>query len=284
MLQEIAPKRFKNTYENRIPSPCSEIVCVCEQQFLIVHENGSERYPYYHEIEKSIGEQKLTYLFAIEDEVRTDYFLLTPEEKSRIETLPESSWEDNRYMMRRMQPRYEAFVGMTAQHLQQWYAQNRFCGCCGQPMEHDGKERMMRCKACNNRVYPKLAPAVVVAVRNKDKLLVTKYVGGLNRFYALVAGFVEVGETLEEAAAREVMEETGLKIRDIKYFGSQPWGFVGNLMIGYTAWLDGEDDTIHRDEQELAVATWLRADEIPKTEDYNSLTRHMIRQFCEGKL
>ena len=141
----------------------------------------------------------------------------------------------------------------------------------------------MCCPSCGNMVFPKIAPAVLAAVRHNGQLLLTKYAHGDGN-YALVAGFVEIGETAEQCVAREVMEETGLRVKNITYYDSQPWGFAGNLMLAYTAELDGEDDTIRVDRSELALAEWVAPEEIPEISDYNSLTREMIRRFRLGKL
>jgi NAD+ diphosphatase len=229
-------------------------------------------------------EGALQYLFALRCGVeRTDYFLYICREKPQFSFDTPHSWETIRYMMHEMNSRSEAFVGMTAHHLHTWYRANQFCGCCGAPMVHDEKERMMRCPGCGNMVYPRIAPAVLAAVFHGDRLLVTKYAQG-DRNYALVAGFVEIGETAEQCVKREVFEETGLRVKNIRYYDSQPWGFAGNLMLAYTAELDGEDETIRRDASELAVAEFVAPEELTDISDFNSLTREMIRRFKERRL
>lgn len=291
MIQEITPKRFWNVYEQRTPQKDSRIICVWNGNYCIVHEDGADRFPSYEELLQAcdaMGDfkelQTLQYLFAlIDEEQRTDYFLCTCEEKREFLKLAAHSWEPTYYLNHKMKSRQEAFAGMTAHHLYTWYRNNRFCGSCGEPMLHDKKERMMRCPACGNMVFPRIAPAVLVAVRHNGKLLLTKYAHGDGN-YALVAGFVEIGETAEECVAREVMEETGLRVKNIRYYDSQPWGFAGNLMLAYTAQLDGEDVTIHRDASELAVAEWVAPEDIPEVMDHNSLTREMIRRFRAGRL
>jgi NAD+ diphosphatase len=132
-------------------------------------------------------------------------------------------------------------------------------------------------------VFPKIAPAVLAAVFHDGKLLLTKYAHGDGN-YALVAGFVEIGETAEQCVEREVFEETGLRVKNIRYYDSQPWGFAGNLMLAYTAELDGDDVTIRRDASELAVAEFVAPENLTDISDYNSLTREMIRRFRKGEL
>lgn len=290
MIQEIIPKRFWNAYEAREPQADSEIICVSGENYCVIHEEAGDRFPRYEELwgetdfQGGTAGQELQYLFALLDgEARTDYFLCVCEKEDPFSQLPPHSWEPTWYMNHKMAPRYEAFAGMTAHHLHVWYRDNRFCGRCGGGMVHDDGQRMMRCPACGNMVFPKIAPAVLAAVQHNGKLLLTKYAHGDGN-YALVAGFVEIGETAEECVAREVMEETGLRVKNVRYYDSQPWGFAGNLMLAYTAELDGEDDTIHRDCSELAVAEWVAPEKLTDIFDYSSLTREMIRRFRESRL
>lgn len=143
---------------------------------------------------------------------------------------------------------------------------------------------MMKCPECGNMIFPKLCPAVTVAVLHEDKLLVSKYNGrAQTNTYALIAGFVEIGESAEECVAREVMEEVGLKVKNIRYYGSQPWGFAGNLQIGYVAELDGSAD-ITLDEDELSTAFFIRREELEPIENRPALTQEMIEDFRTGRL
>ena len=174
------------------------------------------------------------------------------------------------------------YAAMTAWHIYNWYRSSRFCGRCGTPTVHDEKERMVRCPVCGNPIYPRINPAVIVAVTDGERLLLTKYAGRSYAHYALVAGFTEIGETMEQTVQREVMEEVGLTVKNIRYYKSQPWGIDGNVLMGFYCDLDGED-TIHLDDRELALAQWHRRDSLPVEDDGISLTREMIRVFGEGK-
>lgn len=149
-------------------------------------------------------------------------------------------------------------------------------------MLHDHRERMMHCPECHNMVYPRISPAVIVGVIHGDRILLTKYAGREYTKYSLIAGFTEIGETLEETVQREVMEEVGLKVKNIRYYKNQPWGMSGSLLTGFFADLDG-DDTIRLDETELSTAEWFRYDEMPAKDDGVSLTREMIRVFTEQR-
>ena len=140
---------------------------------------------------------------------------------------------------------------------------------------------MMRCGACGNMEYPKICPAVIVGVTDGDRLLMSKYAGRAYKNYALIAGFTEIGETVEQTVAREVMEEVGLKVKNIRYYKSQPWAFTDTLLMGFYCDLDGSD-AIRLDENELAVAEWFTREEIPEPVSQESLTNEMILRFKNG--
>ena len=141
----------------------------------------------------------------------------------------------------------------------------------------------MRCSDCAALVYPRINPAVVVAVRNGDRLLLIRYADRpMVAQYALIAGFTEIGETMEQTARREVMEEVGLRVKNLRYHADQPWGFSGNQMVGFWAELDG-DETVTLDTREVKEAVWLRREEIPESHDPIDLTHTMTELFRLGK-
>ena len=172
-----------------------------------------------------------------------------------------------------------AFAGITGGHLAQWYADNRYCGRCGRKMTHSKTERAMEC-GCGNVVYPKICPAVIIAVLNQGRICLTKY-NRPNAHWALVAGYTEIGETLEQTVVREVREETGLQVRNLRYFTSQPWGLTGSLLAGFVCEAVG-DDTIRVDQTELKEGKWFYPDEIDFENDGVSLTRELIHRFKCG--
>lgn len=185
-------------------------------------------------------------------------------------------------VLRRTKPKEECYAGETAYHLYVWYRDNSFCGRCGEHFEYSHKERAMLCPSCGNVVYPKIAPAVIVGILNSfgDKIVMTRYAGREYKGHALVAGFCEIGETAEDTVRREVLEEVGLHVRNIRYYKSQPWGFDSNLLFGYYCTAD-EDEPIHMDDGELAKAVWVSRDEIGEEERNLSLTAEMIMHFKE---
>lgn len=136
----------------------------------------------------------------------------------------------------------------------------------------------MVCPNCGNIVYPKICPAVIVAITDGDRLLLTKYANRKFRRYSLVAGFNEIGESIEDTVHREVMEETGLKVKNLRFYRSQPWVYTDSLLMGFYCDLDGSDE-VHRQESELSEATWFHRSELPTDHSGISLTGDMIIRF-----
>ena len=131
--------------------------------------------------------------------------------------------------------------------------------------------------------YPKICPAVIIGVTDGSRILMSKYAGRAYKKYALLAGFTEIGETAEETVAREVMEEVGLKVKNIRYYKSQPWSFSDTLLLGFYCDLDG-DGAVTLDREELALAEWFEREDIPDTASTESLTNEMIMKFKNGEV
>jgi NAD+ diphosphatase len=187
-------------------------------------------------------------------------------------------------LLRSAHPQDVCFAGETAYQLYGWYRDNHFCGRCGKPMHPDTVERAMKCDACGHIVYPKIMPAVIVGVLWDNKILTTRYAGREFKGRALIAGFCEIGETGEDTVRREVMEEVGLRVKNIRYFASQPWGFESDLLIGYTCEVDG-NPTIHVDHHELAIGEWMTREALQLEELHTiSLTATILDAFRKGKL
>lgn len=177
----------------------------------------------------------------------------------------------------------DSYIILSAWHICHWYQNSRYCGRCGSMLIHKEDERAKQCSKCGSIFYPTIAPVSIVGVENGDKLLLTKYSGRDYTRYALVAGFIEIGETPEQAVKREVMEEVGVKVKDIRYYASQPWGVSGGLLMGYFATLDGSPE-ITLDTDELAEAVWLDIEEVEKLDlDLKSLTNSMIEYWRRNK-
>lgn len=160
-----------------------------------------------------------------------------------------------------------------------WDKMHQFCGKCGAPAKYASSERAKICSDCKAVYYPKISPAVIVAVRKGNKLLLARNKKRRLGFFSVLAGFVEPGETLEECVAREVWEETGIEIKNIKYFSSQPWPFPNNLMIGFTA--DYAGGEIKVDNYEIAEAAWFTPDNLPTIPGRISIARKLIDAFLD---
>ena len=141
----------------------------------------------------------------------------------------------------------------------------------------------MRCPECNNMIFPKIAPSVIVGVTHGDRLLLSKYANRSYTRYGMIAGFTEIGETVEKTVQREVMEEVGLKVKNIRYYKNQPWAFSDSMLVGFFAELDGSPQ-IRLDETELSTAVWMKREDIPGDYTNVSLTHEMILLFKHGQL
>ena len=161
-----------------------------------------------------------------------------------------------------------------ALHAVDWLTTSRFCGRCGARTARVADERCMACPVCDLHVYPRISPAIITLVRKSDLALLGSNAKFPSAFYSTLAGFADIGESLEETLAREVHEEVGVRVRDVRYFGSQPWPFPNSLMIGFTAeWESGE---IAIDPKELSDAKWFSAHELPMIPPPLSIARQLI--------
>ncbi|MGB9937232.1 MAG: NAD(+) diphosphatase [Methanobacterium sp.] len=161
-----------------------------------------------------------------------------------------------------------------------WDKNHQFCGKCGAPTETHKREMAKICPECGFMSFTRLSPAVITAIIKDDKLLMAKHSYGGYKRYSLIAGFVEAGETLEEAVLRETEEEVGLKVKNIKYFGSQPWPFPHSLMMGFTA--EYESGEIKVDEKEIDDAKWFAPEEIELPPSKMSIASELIDWFIEN--
>ena len=289
MIQDIAPHKWDITYKNIQPDPDSRVLFFSAGQLLVLEDMQPAGeadtvitidFPRYSDIsadvEKSNSNTQYQYLFELDG---CSFFRVALAHSSKEHILEVTGGKFiGRNYLRGVQPKELVLAAITGFHLDGWYEKNHFCGRCANSLIPDAKERMLRCPVCGNMVYPRINPAVIVAVTNKDKLLLTKYNGRAYKKYALVAGFNEIGESFEETVRREVMEETGLRVKNIRYYKSQPWGFTDNILAGYFCEVDGNDN-IKVDTEELSVAKWVPREQIPTSLEELSLTNEMISVF-----
>jgi NAD+ diphosphatase len=172
---------------------------------------------------------------------------------------------------------------LRAYHILQWRKDSAFCGSCGSANGDAPGEPARLCPVCGRLEFPRIAPAIIVLViRDDGRVLLAHNKKFNNNVYSLIAGFTEAGENLEAAVAREVEEEVGLRVRDTRYAGSQPWPFPNSLMIGFTARYAGGG--IKPDGEEIADARWFSRDKLPELPGKGSVSRYIIDRWIEGKL
>jgi NAD+ diphosphatase len=172
------------------------------------------------------------------------------------------------------------WVAGRANQLVDWSQSHQFCGRCGHATEDKQNERAKICPQCNLINYPRVSPAIIVAVIKNHQILLgsnRRFKGG---FYSVLAGFAEPGESLEECVAREVNEEVGIAVKNIRYFGSQPWPFPNSLMVGFIA--DYAGGRINVDKSEIVEAAWYSAQDLPKIPPKISIARQLIDWFVDN--
>lgn len=284
MIQDLAPKTFSNVFAIKTPN-ADDLVFVYQKGKPLLYKQAVPTFAIMQQFFPASVERAV-YLFCV-DEINgfliADAALIEQENGVVLSEMPDFSLEDLR-IFRTLQPTWQAFMGITGSHLEKWYTSNKFCGCCGTPMVPSTKERAMVCPTCNFTDYPKICPAVIVAVTCGDKILLTKYANRAFTRYALIAGFCEIGESIEQTVHREVLEEVGVHVKNLTYYASQPWGFSESLLLGFVVELEGEAG-ITLDREELAEGVWVdRADVPDDTENSLSLTYTMMQAFKQGKI
>ncbi len=285
MIQDIAPKIYYNEYYNKQPDDTAFVLLFKGRKCLIRREKyGDIAFPTKRESGESLF---YTYLFRIDEE---EYFLGSWKKENDLDKMLRNGydWEDLQ-AFRLGDPRDRCFAGVTGFQLYNWYRRHRFCGTCGHETRQDENERMLQCPECGEMYYPQICPGVIVGVVHDGRLLMSRYRDREYRHFALIAGFTEVGETIEQTVYREVMEEVGLPVKNLRYYKSQPWPFTDTLLMGFFCELDGDDETILLEEDELSEAGWYLPEEIPAdTVDTGrvSLTSEMMALFrnCRGRL
>ena len=287
MIQDISPKTFYNEYREAVPGSGDSLMVFKDGKLALKFDEESGRIIFPEAGEKTV------FLFAIDDKKYFMPFPVPENENAETVNLPE---EFSFYNLREIRgfktvTRDEVFAAFTAFHLNKWYHDNRYCGRCGKPLVPDGflnnqpdgkkPERALVCESCGNRIYPRINPAVIVGVTKGDEMIITRYRRGYAN-NALIAGFTEIGETLEQTVRREVMEEVGLKVKNIRYYKSQPWGMAEDLLAGFFCEADG-DDKIKMDESELKYAEWVKREDIELQPSDYSLTNEMMKLFKDNQ-
>ncbi|MBN7773440.1 NAD(+) diphosphatase [Clostridium aminobutyricum] len=273
MIQDIEPRKFNNSFENKKAKPQDLFLSYSGDTVLVREDKEKLWYPSFLDFQTEYPDlmDSASFLFSIDD---INYFLVEEQGLDSVD-----GWGYSTIARFRTETKYwRSFAGVVGWQLNRWYANHRFCSRCGKPMKRSDKERMLYCEECGFQTYPTISPCVIVAVHDGERLLLTKYAGRAYKNYALIAGFTEIGESLEQTVSREVKEEVGLRVKNIKFYKSQPWPFTDTLLAGFYAELDG-DDTITLQEDELSLGVWVNREELPPAESTISLTSEMQEAF-----
>jgi NAD+ diphosphatase len=166
-----------------------------------------------------------------------------------------------------------------AKQIVEWFQTHRHCGQCGGETSSESQDRSRKCLDCGQMFYPRLSPSIIVCINKGEDILLAKNANARANFYSVLAGFVEPGESIEDTVHREVFEEVGLKVKNLKYFGSQSWPFPNSLMLGFHAEYDSGDINIQ--EEELSDAQWFHFDALPNPPAMISISGWLINDFIE---
>ena len=264
MIQEIGNHVFDNTYRVVTPQADSPVYVVRGNQVALTTASELADWP------------RLRFAFTIDGEA---YFIAPFDVVLNPTNL---TFQTVNFMRAEGAP--EAVLGSAvAVQLARWYETNRHCPWCGAPLSHAPSSRELVCTECAHIVYPTVVPGIIAGVidREANRILLTTYANRPGARPALVAGFAEVGESLEGCLRREVREETGLEVTSIQYVGSQPWPYSDSLLVGFFCEVVGSRDIV-LEEAELKQAEWVAPEDVPSREgDHVSLTGHMMRLFAE---
>lgn len=246
----------------------------CRDAFLAEETQDSLRIPFFTDIRNlKLQLENVEYIGSMDGK---DCYAAGIEE---IKTLPGYSFHKLLPAFGRMD---EAWFWITGRafHLLGWSKRTRFCSVCGSRMSAATEERAKHCTGCSSRVYPRISPAVIVAITRDDKILLARSSRFTSSMQSVIAGFVEPGETLEDCVRREVKEEVGIEVKNIRYFSSQPWPFPDSLMISFIA--EYSSGTLTIDNNEILEAGWYGTQELPEIPSKASVARKLIDWFLSS--
>jgi len=271
VIQDISPDCLNNAFIPAVPNENDYILLFDDDGRLFVKIRDRR---IFFATGRDVSVKETIYLFSVN---HMPFFLSTGTEKVTLSGFEYRTVRE----LRDLSQGTELFAAFTAYHLWKWYADNRYCGKCGGTNGFHRTERALQCSQCGHVIYPRINPAVIVGVIKGDSLLITRYRTGYAH-NALVAGFMEIGETAEQTVQREVMEETGIRVKNIRYYKSQPWGMAQDLLLGFFCEADG-DSEIHMDEHELKYAEWVNKADIVLQPNNLSLTNDMMMHFMNAR-
>jgi NAD+ diphosphatase len=277
MIHEIAPHQFNNQFiaKNKIEN--NDFVLYYGGNSMLLKFNGNEfeipRKKDFHDISDTTIK---SFLFSVND---VPCFLIW----DNLEINPDKFVYKEIKFFRTLQKKEIAWIGIVGFQLRNWYLENKFCGKCGSRTKEKPDERAIICPNCDTIVFPKISPAIIVAITCNDKILLAHNSNFSGNWYSLVAGYADIGESLEDAVIREVREEVSLDIRNIRYYKSQPWPFSGSMMIGFFAEADSNQHIVV-DNKEITSAAWFTRGSLPNYPPNISIAGEMIERFEKGEI
>ncbi|WP_202709785.1 NAD(+) diphosphatase [Sporosalibacterium faouarense] len=247
-----------------------------KNQLLFKKSEGRTQFPLINEAEKlGIDVSNIIYIGTLDD---IDYYAtnvstINPVENFFLKHISEAYGELEENIF---------FLTLRALHFLNWLNRNKYCGCCGTKVKLEPKETHIKCLNCGHVIYPKITPAIIVAILKDDKILLARSPHFTPNMYSLISGHIDPGEFIETCVRREVKEEVGIEIKNIKYFGSHPWPFPDKLMLGFIAeYSSGE---IKIDNDEIEAADWFSLDNLPNIPEYKlSFARKIIEWVLKNR-
>jgi NAD+ diphosphatase len=277
MIHEIFPYRFNNQFVAKKEIEEDDFILHYIGNSLLLKMKGEEfEIPRKKNIPRISDTMEYSFLFTLND---VSCFLIWDCPKI----------DDNQFIYKEINfPRTIiqneiAWIGIVGFQLMNWYTENKFCGKCGSKTKEKSDERAIICSNCNTIVFPKISPAVIVAIVCNNKILLAHNSNFRDNWYSLIAGYADIGESLEESVVREVKEEVGLDVKNIRYYKSQPWPYSGSMMIGFFAEAD-DTQFIQIDQKEITDAAWYSRGNLPNHPTTFSIAGEMIELFEKGEL
>ena len=277
MINDIFPHQFNNQFIASKHIEDADYVLHFSQNSLLLKQNGHGfELPRKKDVNGIYDTSAGTFLFSYDN---APCFLLWDSPKTVNGQL--SYQESNLF---RDFPQQEiAWVSIVGHQMKNWYLENKYCGKCGSKTIEKPDERAIMCPNCNHLVFPKISPAIIVAITCGDKILMAKNANFRVDWYSIIAGYADVGESLEETVIREVKEEVGVDITNLRYYKSQPWPVSGSMMIGFFAEADC-NQSIKIDNKEITHAAWFTRGNLPNHPNNFSIAGELIDLFEKGEI
>ena len=277
MIHEIHPHQFNNQfYPGKKTEEEDYIFHYQGNMMLMKKTDDGFMVPQKKDLSQMNLDTTFSYLFSINNQ---SCFLL----KEDLAVDPEKFVYQEISFFRTHKQKEIAWISLVGFQLMSWYELNKFCGKCGSETYEKSDERAIVCPVCDTQVYPKISPAIIVAIVCGNSILLARNSNFPESWYSLVAGYADIGESLEETVIREVKEEVGIDIRNLRYYKSQPWPFSGSMMIGFIAKTEKRQQ-IQIDKKEITDAAWFERNNLPNHPSNISIAGEMIELFLRGEI